>query len=139
MASFHADAVITNVDELHRSLHLAYKLAEEGYLVTLGIKPTAPETGYGYIRYAALLTEGFDHQAFYGERFVEKPDFATAVAYLRDGHYVCNSSIFVWRVETILAELHEHLPELEGKIDTIWRAMGTAEERGILCEMGPKM
>jgi len=139
MASFHADAVITNVDELHRSLHLAYKLAEEGYLVTLGIKPTAPETGYGYIRYAAPLTEGFDHQAFYGERFVEKPDFATAVAYLRDGHYVWNSGMFVWRVETILAELHEHLPELAQKIDTIASAMGTAEERAILDELWPTL
>src|SRR5260370_21203427 len=115
MASFHADAVLSNVDELHRSLHLAYKLAEEGYLVTLGIKPIAPETGYGYIRYAARLTEGFDHQAFYGERFVEKPDFATAVAYLRDGHYVWNSDMFVWRGETLLAELHTLLTDLAAK------------------------
>src|SRR5258708_12721498 len=139
MASFHADAVITNVDELHRSLHLAYKLAEEGYLVTLGIKPIAPETGYGYIRYAAPLTEGFDHQAFYGERFVEKPHFATAVAYLRDGHYVWNSGMFLWRGETILAELHEHPPELAQKNDNIVSAMGAAEERQILDELWPTL
>src|SRR5436305_9629619 len=52
MASFHADAVMTNVEALHQSLQLGYELAEQGYLVTLGIKPTTPETGYGYIRFA---------------------------------------------------------------------------------------
>ncbi len=139
MASFHADAAIANVDELHRSLHLAYNLAEQGFLVTLGIKPTAPETGYGYIRYAAPLAEGFGHQAFYSERFVEKPNIATAQAYLQDGHYVWNSGMFVWKVETILEELHKHLPELARKIDTIVDAMGTAQERTVLDELWPTL
>ena len=139
MASFHADAAINNVDDLHRSLRLAYKLAEQGYLVTLGIKPTAPETGYGYIRYAAPLAEGFDHQAYRGERFVEKPNLATAMSYLQDGHYVWNSGMFIWKVEVILAELHQHLPELAGRIDVIVQAMGTAQERAVLDELWPTL
>src|SRR5438105_13756029 len=71
MASFHADAVVANVEALHQSLRLAYQLAEQGYLVTLGIKPTSPETGYGYIRFADPVGEGYGHQAFFAERFVE--------------------------------------------------------------------
>src|SRR5215470_3834579 len=64
-----ADHVITKIDIFNQALRLAVKLAGQGYLVTLGIKPTSPETGYGYIQYADLLREGFGHQAFYGERF----------------------------------------------------------------------
>ena len=134
-----ADHVITKIDQFNQTLRLAEKLAGQGYLVTLGIKPTGPETGYGYIRYDGELKEGFDHQAFYGERFVEKPDVATAQSYLEDGHYVWNSGMFVWGVETILAELRKHLPELMQKIDTIVDAMGTAREREVLDELWPTL
>jgi mannose-1-phosphate guanylyltransferase len=134
-----ADHVITKIDVFNQSLRLAARLARQGYLVTLGIKPTGPETGYGYIRYAAPLSEGFDHQAFDGERFVEKPDVAMAQAYLQDGHYVWNSGMFVWKVETILAALQKHLPELARKIDTIAESMGTAQERATLDELWPTL
>src|SRR5258707_9461310 len=139
MAVLTADHVITRIDAFNQALRLAGKLAEQGYLVTLGIKPTAPETGYGYIRYAAPLTEGFDHQAYYGERFVEKPNVATALTYLQDGHYVWNSGMFIWKVETILAELRIHMPELARKIDVIVDTMGTARERATLDELWPTL
>src|SRR5438876_1240245 len=134
-----ADHVITKIGLFNQALRLAARLAGLGYLVTLGIKPTGPETGYGYIRYGAALSEGFDHQAFYGERFVEKPNVATALTYLQDGHYVWNSGMFVWKVETILAELKKHLPELAQKIDTIAESMGTARERATLDELWPTL
>ena len=106
MAFFSADAVIANVEALRQTLQLAYRLAEQGKLVTIGITPTSPETGYGY-------------KAFQAERFVEKPDLATAQSYLQDGHYVWNAGIFVWSARAILAELHEYLPEVISKIETI--------------------
>ena len=134
-----ADHVITKIDVFNQALRLAARLAGQGYLVTLGIKPTGPETGYGYIRYADPLTEGFNHQAFYGERFIEKPNVATAQAYLQDGHYVWNSGMFVWKVETILAELHKHLPELVWGIDAIVEVMETADERATLDELWPTL
>jgi mannose-1-phosphate guanylyltransferase len=134
-----ADHVITKIAVFNQALQLAAELAGQDYLVTLGIKPTGPETGYGYIHYADPLTEGFSHQAFYGERFIEKPNVATAQAYLQDGHYVWNSGMFVWKVETILAELHKHLPELARKIDTIVEAMETADERTTLDELWPTL
>ncbi len=137
MASFHADHVITKVEALTQALRLAYELAERGCLVTLGIKPTAPETGYGYIRFADEVSEGHGNRAFRAERFVEKPNLATAEGYLRDGRYVWNSGMFIWKVETILSELRTHLPELSKKLDTIVAAMGTPQEQTILDEIWP--
>jgi len=139
MAMLTADHAITNVETFNAALRLGAKLAEQGYIVTLGIKPTAPETGYGYIRYANPLTEGYGLQAFYGERFVEKPNLETARKYLQDGHYVWNSGMFVWSVETILTELHAHLPELARKVDTIVDAMGTLREQLVLDELWPTL
>lgn len=139
MASLHADASITKAEVLRQSLKLAYKLAEQGYLVTLGIKPTLPETGYGYIRFSDKVDEGFGLQAFHAERFVEKPNLTTAQSYLADGHYVWNSGMFIWKVETILAEFREHLPELVRKIERIVTAMGTADARAVLDEIWPTL
>lgn len=139
MAIFPADHVIANVDTLRQSLQLAYELAEKGYLVTLGIKPTAPETGYGYIRFAGETAEGHGLSAFRVEKFVEKPNLATAKSYLQDGHYVWNSGMFVWSVETILAELRMHLPEISRKIDLIVNSMGSSLERSTLDEIWPTL
>lgn len=139
MAAFPADHVITNVGALHSSLQLGYELAEQGYLVTWGIKPSAPETGYGYICFATSLKEGHGHQAYRAERFVEKPNVVTAKSYLEDGHYVWNSGMFIWKVETILQELHGSLPELAKKIDQIAGAMGTAQEQVMLDELWPTL
>jgi mannose-1-phosphate guanylyltransferase/mannose-6-phosphate isomerase len=139
MAVLTADHAIANVEAFNRALRLGAKLAEQGYLVTLGIQPTGPETGYGYIRYAAPLGEGYGLRAFHGERFVEKPNLATARSYLQDGHYVWNSGMFVWKVETILTELRMHLPELTRKIEKIVDAMGTPQERATLDELWPTL
>ena len=132
-----ADHVIAEVETFRQALRLAQKTAAQGHLVTLGIKPTAPETGYGYIRYANQIGEGFGHQVFVGERFVEKPDLATARSYLADGHYVWNSGMFIWQTRTILRELHTHLPEVIHKVDQIVDAMGTPQEQTILDEIWP--
>src|SRR5438105_8750787 len=139
MATLPADHVITRVETFRQALTQAYELAEQGYLVTLGIKPTAPETGYGYIRFADPVGEGYGHQAFFAERFVEKPDLSTAQSYLEDGHYVWNSGMFIWKVEAILAEMRTHLPELMRKIDIIVSVMGTPQETSTINEIWPTL
>lgn len=139
MASFHADAAITKVEPLLQSLQLAYQLAGRGYLVTLGVKPTTPETGYGYIRFAEQIIEGYGHTAHRAERFVEKPDLTTAQGYLRDGHYVWNSGIFIWKVSVILSEIRTYLPDLAHKLDQIAEAMRTERERAVLEEIWPSI
>ncbi|HEV2579620.1 MAG TPA: mannose-1-phosphate guanylyltransferase [Ktedonobacteraceae bacterium] len=134
-----ADHVIRKVDVFNQALRLAARLASQGNMVTLGIKPTAPETGYGYIHYAEPVSEGFDHEAFRAERFVEKPDLATAKQYLQAGRYVWNSGMFIWKVETILSELRQHLPELMRKIDIMVQAMNTPQERATFDELWPTL
>jgi mannose-1-phosphate guanylyltransferase len=85
------------------------------------------------------VREGHGHQAFYAERFVEKPNLETAQSYLKDGHYVWNSGMFIWKVETILAEMRTHLPELVSKIEAIANSMGTSQERATIDEIWPTL
>jgi mannose-1-phosphate guanylyltransferase/mannose-6-phosphate isomerase len=85
----------------------AAKLAGEDWLVSFGITPTAPETGFGYIRSGAALDGGFRV-----ESFVEKPDLARATAFLADGGYSWNGGIFAFRAGAFLAELAAHRPEI---------------------------
>ncbi|GCF07366.1 mannose-1-phosphate guanylyltransferase [Dictyobacter arantiisoli] len=119
MAIFSADAVILEVENLRQTLQLAYQLAEQGKLVTIGIQPTKPETGYGYIRYAEEFSQDYGYTAFQVERFVEKPNLETAQNYIQDGHYVWNAGIFIWSVKAILAEFRDHLPEMVKHIQDI--------------------
>jgi mannose-1-phosphate guanylyltransferase/mannose-6-phosphate isomerase len=139
MAIFSADAVISEVETLRETLYLAYELASQGKLVTIGIKPNAPETGYGYIRFGDEVSEGHSHHAHTAERFVEKPNLITAQGYLRDGYYVWNAGIFIWKVETILAELEEHLPELARKLQLIAAATDSEQESSTIDELWPTL
>jgi len=113
MMVFPADHYITNLPEFIRSLELAAAAAQKGWLVTLGIAPTRPETGYGYIQAGDVIepeeksASGETHKV---SRFVEKPDVKRAAEYLASGNYFWNSGIFIWRVDVILAEIARHLP-----------------------------
>lgn len=139
MVTLSADHVITEVETFRQALQLAQRAASQGQLVTLGIPPTAPETGYGYIRYAEQISAGFGHRVFSGERFVEKPDRATAQSYLENGHYVWNSGMFIWQVKAILREMHIHQPEIIQRIERIVDATGTLEGETILNEIWPSV
>ena len=139
MATFSADAVIANVDALRQTLQLAYDLAEKGKLVTIGIQPTTPETGYGYIRYGETVSHNYGYDACQVERFVEKPDLKTAESYLRDGHYVWNAGIFIWSVKAILMEFQEHLPEIAEKIQKLVNMSGTDEAQLTLDAIWPTL
>ncbi|MBI4843768.1 MAG: mannose-1-phosphate guanylyltransferase/mannose-6-phosphate isomerase [Nitrospirae bacterium] len=105
---FPADHVIKDVSGFHRVLEAAVKLAEKGHIVTFGIKPDRPETGYGYIEGAGDAGEG----ALRIRRFVEKPDLRTAEHYLREGNFFWNSGIFVFRASVMRAEFSAFEPRL---------------------------
>lgn len=108
----------------------AAAIAEEGEgLVTLGITPDYPETGYGYIKFRPKETLG---RAFRVERFVEKPDLETAKNYLASEQYLWNSGMFIWKVSTILGALKTYLPETYAGLQRIQKAIGTEEEREVL-------
>ncbi len=108
-----ADAAISDVPALHLLLDSAVAAARAGRIVTFGMRPTAPETGYGYIEVGAALA-GFPgvHDL---ARFVEKPDAATAATLIADGRHLWNSGMFVFTAATMLAELERYVPDvLEG-------------------------
>ncbi|MCR5251758.1 MAG: NTP transferase domain-containing protein [Lachnospiraceae bacterium] len=106
------------------------RVAEEGTnLVTLGITPVAPETGYGYIKFNPESTK---EDAFKVDRFVEKPDVNKAKEYLESEEYLWNSGMFVWKASTILASMERHLPEIYSGLTRIESAIGTEDEDSIL-------
>lgn len=105
-----ADAAIADVAALHRAAAIGAAAARAGRIVTFGMTPTTPETGYGYIEKGAPLA-GIDG-AFAVARFVEKPDAATAAQYLAGGQHLWNSGMFLFTAATLIAELERHAPKL---------------------------
>jgi mannose-1-phosphate guanylyltransferase len=111
MAVLTADHYIAETTGFRQALLAAARVAEEGHLVTLGIKPTSPSTGYGYILHGASRGTVSSFPTFHAERFVEKPDLATATRMVESGQYSWNSGMFIWRVDRILDEFQRHMPE----------------------------
>ena len=103
-----ADHVITDIKSFHEAIRKAEEAAKENYLVTFGIKQTAPETGYGYIK--AEVKEGKDFYPL--DSFVEKPDTKTAEKYLSEGNYFWNSGMFMFKASVYLKELKQFEPEM---------------------------
>jgi mannose-1-phosphate guanylyltransferase len=132
MAVLSADHYIQHADQLCEQLMLGAEMARQDYLVTLGMKPTIPSTGYGYIQVGDHLHQQDDLDVFHVEAFVEKPDAATALAYLNDGNYLWNGGIFVWEAEQILQELALYQNKLATILALFDRAIGTANEQTIL-------
>ncbi len=139
MAVLTADHIITKVDTFRRVLKAAVDVARGGRIVTLGITPTEPATGYGYIERGERLGhwEGLDIYRLV--RFTEKPDRDTAEAFLRTGRYSWNSGMFIWRVDRILEEIEKHMPDLYAGLMRIHDALGTPEEQAVLEDVWPTL
>jgi mannose-1-phosphate guanylyltransferase/mannose-6-phosphate isomerase len=106
-----ADHVINDVPAFHAAVERAAALAREGALATFGIVPTAPETGYGYIK-SGDVVKGAVGDGYQVERFVEKPDRATAETFVKAGTYFWNSGMFLFRADAYLRELEQYAPEM---------------------------
>ncbi len=126
-----ADHLITNVREFHRILQTAVRVAEEtGALLTIGIKPSHPETGYGYIQYTEENGSANPYRSegvFRVKTFAEKPNLETAQRFLESGDFLWNSGMFVWKVSAIREEISAHLPEIAEHMEAVERAFGTPE------------
>jgi mannose-1-phosphate guanylyltransferase len=117
-----ADHVIRNARRFHDALRVAIEKAKEpGALVTIGIEPTHPETGYGYIQYDSTPAGDGEPQlrAFPVRTFAEKPDLATAERFLDSGDFLWNSGMFIWRADSILQQMERHLPEVHAAFEGI--------------------
>ncbi|MBB2182856.1 NTP transferase domain-containing protein [Lachnospiraceae bacterium MD1] len=102
---------------------------ENTNLVTIGITPDYPETGYGYIKFNPEVS---NHRAFSVDRFVEKPSLEVAKEYLASEEYLWNSGMFVWKVSSILSKIEYYIPDTYNGLIKIKEAIGTAEEEGVL-------
>jgi len=126
MAILTADHFIQNQDLFRDLLRSAYQVAQDGYLVTLGIDPSFAATGYGYVQQGALLgaygAHGA-HEAYRVVRFTEKPGEEQAREFIARGDHFWNSGMFIWRVDRILEEFAANMPELMAglsEIDAAW-------------------
>lgn len=132
-----SDSLIKNdglfVDTLKQALEIAQK---EKNIVTMGITPNYPETGYGYIKFDAQKRDG---EAFEVERFVEKPDIEKAKEYLADGSYLWNSGMFIWKASTVLSSIKEFMPDLSAGLEKIQASIGTADYNNVLESVFPTL
>ena len=106
-----ADHIINNQAVFHKAIGIAEQYALADHLVTFGIVPSTPETGYGYIQRGEALTDG-EHTPYQVARFVEKPDRERAEAYLATGEYYWNSGMFMFRAKKYLSELEKFRPDI---------------------------
>jgi mannose-1-phosphate guanylyltransferase/mannose-6-phosphate isomerase len=116
VAIFPADHLIANTQQFEQAIRLAEKSAQEGRVVTLGITPTFPSTGYGYIELERAEKTVTPVKAV---RFREKPDQATAESYIKTGKFVWNAGIFVFRADRMIELMQKHLPDVWGPISKL--------------------
>ena len=134
MGVFPADHVVTNSEAFIKALQKAEALAKRDYLVTLGVPPTRPETGFGYIKQGAEI-EGCASQV---ERFVEKPDLATAKQYLEQGNYFWNCGVFIWKASTILEELQQYAGNIYSQLETLTGCLENSKGKPGYLELNEK-
>ena len=129
-----ADALVLKTAEFADTIRKALEFtAKRDAIVTVGIAPTRPETGYGYIHAA----EAIHGQVLKVSEFREKPDLDTAIGYLEDGKYFWNAGIFVWNVSTILSELRAYAPQIAGIMDQLSPSFFTEQETPDLRRLFP--
>jgi mannose-1-phosphate guanylyltransferase len=132
MAVCPADHLIADASGFRQAIGAAAQLAQDDYLVTLGIAPDHPHTGYGYIQRSTPLGERNGLPTFQVRRFTEKPDEATAQDFVDSGEYYWNGGIFVWQAATILAEMEILLPLLHTELQSVGRAWPSPKRREVL-------
>jgi mannose-1-phosphate guanylyltransferase len=132
MAIQTADHHIRNQDLFQYLLRTAIDVAEKEYLVTLGITPTFPSTGYGYIQQGEPLNADYKYPVYMVKRFKEKPDEATAQQLLRSGDHSWNSGMFVWRVDAILSEIQKQMPDLFKAVDEIASVWASPDKNDVV-------
>jgi len=127
MAILTADHFIRNEEKFRDYLNAAALAAEAGYLVTLGIQPTYPSSGYGYIQRGEALDSYDGHSAHRVLRFREKPSVELAEEMIRAGDHYWNSGMFIWRVDRILDAFKQHMPDLYERLSKISEVWNTAD------------
>ncbi len=139
MAVLPADHHIANIKEYERVLDVAFETAEKlDRIVTIGIKPTFPSTGYGYIKVSdEAIAE--NKEVYELIQFVEKPNEEVARGYLETGKYVWNSGMFIWKASVILDAFKQYLPDTYAKMEAIYDTLRTDAEADAIAKTYPEL
>jgi len=132
MAVLTADHYIGNEPLFRNILETAYQVAKDGYLVTLGIDPTYPATGFGYIQQGNFINAYNDNKVFHVLQFKEKPDAKHARVMLKEGGHSWNSGMFIWSVDQIMSEFQRQMPILTNALETIGKDWGTKTQQSTI-------
>ena len=132
MAILTADHFIGQEDEFRRLLKVAYQAADDGHLVTLGITPTFPSTGFGYIHHSEHIADYDGVSVLKVQSFTEKPDMEHALTMLESGDYVWNSGMFFWRAANIWEEFRRQMPDLFAGLETIRANWNTPQRQEVV-------
>jgi len=130
-----ADHLIEDQPAFVKAVQMGARLAGDGFLVTFGIRPERPDTGYGYIQLGSRIAGKGRLTAHRVQGFREKPSPARARAYLAAGNYVWNSGMFIWRVDKILAAFREFMPDFHAELEWFGRTIGTRREESALVRL----
>jgi len=136
MGSFASDHLIPQKERFTEVIHRAMAGARQGLLMTLGITPTRPETGYGYLECGPPVGDG---PVLTVREFTEKPSYDVAETYLKSGNYLWNAGMFVWRVDMFLAELSRQQPRLAAGVSRIAQAWDRPAREEVLGEVWPTL
>ncbi|MGX7827762.1 mannose-1-phosphate guanylyltransferase [Actinokineospora sp. 24-640] len=134
MASFAADHLIADTAEFAATVARAVEGAREGRLMTIGITPTRPETGYGYLRCGEQARRSVIQPVL---EFKEKPTLEVATRYVESGSYLWNASMFLWRTDVFLDQLRARRPDVAGPIEEIAAAWDTDAQSAVLADVWP--
>jgi mannose-1-phosphate guanylyltransferase len=139
MAVLTADHFITEIARFRQALSAVAELAEEGHLVTLGITPSSPSTGLGYIKRGESLGTVDGFPAFQVERFTEKPSLETAIHMVDSGDYSWNSGMFIWRIDRIMDEFQRQMPEFYTQLMQVGATLSTPGYEATLSRVWPQV
>jgi len=136
MCALPADHYIEKEEEFREVISRAHEFLQgEDYLITLGIQPSRPETGYGYIEVGRELKVLGDKKIHQANRFLEKPDAELARRLVDSGGYLWNSGMFIWRISSLLREIETHLPAMYEGLQRISSALATPQEKETIREV----
>ncbi len=141
MGVFAADHFIENPEILMKAIKKGEQFLRQNdqYLVTFGITPNNPETGYGYVERGELIEKKGSFSIYQAKKFVEKPNFEKAKEYLKNGNFFWNSGMFLWKVSIIIEKFRQYTPDTYDRLQKIKQAVGTKKFEKILKQEFPQM
>ena len=134
-----ADHIIPDETAFRNALSAAVEVATEGKFVTLGITPTGPETGYGYIHRGANLGQYQAQSVYIVEEFLEKPSLAKAEEFYQSGQYYWNSGMFIWQASDLFKALSQYMPDLHEKLNQIKAVLSQPQAEETLIKVWNKI